>query len=178
MRRVVLAFLVSSLITCVGWILAPSTAQAQAAGECSSGFCGTPRDVGGTQCVGGVCECVGGECAGGSILINNTDMGETYSTSDDYDNDGYEDDFDNCPWVANSDQADSDGDGIGDACDNCPLVPNTNQSDLDGDGVGDACDPDMDGDGVPNGVDNCPHVPNADQLDTDLDGIGDACDPS
>ncbi len=35
----------------------------------------------------------------------------------DADGDGVPDDFDNCPQVANADQADSDGDMIGDACD-------------------------------------------------------------
>jgi hypothetical protein len=35
----------------------------------------------------------------------------------DADLDGVADDLDNCPNVANSDQADTDGDGIGDACD-------------------------------------------------------------
>ncbi|MDD3814727.1 MAG: thrombospondin type 3 repeat-containing protein [Desulfocapsaceae bacterium] len=35
----------------------------------------------------------------------------------DSDNDGISDDTDNCPDVANPDQADADGDGIGDVCD-------------------------------------------------------------
>lgn len=42
----------------------------------------------------------------------------------DSDGDGVCDDRDNCPAVANPDQADSDGDGIGDACDNHPPVAN------------------------------------------------------
>src|SRR5256885_10014127 len=45
---------------------------------------------------------------------------------------------DNCPNIANADQADTDGDGIGDASDNCPSVPNADQADSDGNGVGDA----------------------------------------
>ena len=36
---------------------------------------------------------------------------------------------------------DEDGDGVADAMDNCPQLANTDQADLDGDGVGDACDP-------------------------------------
>lgn len=35
----------------------------------------------------------------------------------DFDGDGVSDDDDNCPSVANPDQADTDGDGLGDACD-------------------------------------------------------------
>ncbi len=93
---------------------------------------------------------------------------------------------DNCPAVANADQADADGDSVGDACDtctdtdgdglgnpgfaantcaadNCPGVANPTQTDTDGDGLGDACD-------------NCDNVVNADQADADADSIGDACD--
>jgi hypothetical protein len=73
---------------------------------------------------------------------------------------------------------DSDGDGVVDASDNCPDVANANQADLDRDGIGDVCDPDRDGDGVANGADNCPDVANANQADLDRDGIGDVCDPT
>jgi len=41
----------------------------------------------------------------------------------DIDNDGIPDDIDNCPNIANQNQADSDADGIGDVCDNCPSDP-------------------------------------------------------
>ena len=74
------------------------------------------------------------------------------------------------------DDPDSDGDGVPDADDNCPDVANADQADTDGDGAGDACDPDDDDDTVPDGDDNCPLVANADQADTDGDGTGDACD--
>jgi len=43
----------------------------------------------------------------------------------DLDGDGVADIDDNCPTVANPDQADSDGDGVGDACDVCPNVAAT-----------------------------------------------------
>jgi len=37
---------------------------------------------------------------------------------------------------------DGDGDGVPDAGDNCPLIANANQADADGDGIGNVCDPD------------------------------------
>lgn len=59
----------------------------------------------------------------------------------DADGDGIIDDFDNCPSLANPDQADNDGDGIGDACDICPTVYNPGQEDNNNNGIGDACEP-------------------------------------
>lgn len=91
---------------------------------------------------------------------------------DDVDDDGVLNEDDNCPNVANIDQADLDGDGQGDACDddldgdgwandidNCPTVANSGQSDFDEDGVGDACDNDIDGDGISKGSDDCRFTP-------------------
>lgn len=83
----------------------------------------------------------------------------------DSDHDGVCDDWDNCPKVANPDQADTDvdedgdEDGHGDACDACP-------------GSGSV---DSDGDGVCDERDTCNFLP-APQTDTDGDFIGDACD--
>jgi hypothetical protein len=159
---------ICAAVVVAGVLLVAEPSFAQTDGECGTGFCGTPKNNGGG----------GGGGGGGSILVNNTDIGLTYSTSDDFDGDGYEDDFDNCPFRPNRDQADSDGDGVGDVCDNCKAVPNANQLDTDGDGLGDVCDPDIDNDGVTNDKpDNCPDVPNKAQTDTDSDGLGDACDP-
>jgi sugar lactone lactonase YvrE len=51
---------------------------------------------------------------------------------------------------------DTDGDGVVDATDNCPNVANLDQADADGDGQGDACDSDDDNDGIPDASDSCP----------------------
>jgi hypothetical protein len=51
------------------------------------------------------------------------------------------DDLDNCPFIANRDQADADGDWAGDVCDNCAEASNAGQEDFDRDGLGDLCDP-------------------------------------
>lgn len=83
----------------------------------------------------------------------------------DVDRDGVRDAVDNCPTVANANQANTDGDAFGNACDNCPAVANNDQLDTDGDGFGDACD-------------NCPFVANAAQTDSDGDGMGDVCEVS
>ena len=150
------------------------TAEAQPY-ECDDRFgeCGTPEQSGG----GCGCGC------GGSILVANTDLGDTYQDADDYDNDGHEDPYDNCIRYYNPDQGDADGDGFGDACDNCLSISNSTQLDADGDGIGNTCDPDMDGDGALNAEDNCSEIPNpipdgeTSQADMDGDGMGDACDP-
>lgn len=63
---------------------------------------------------------------------------------------------------------DTDGDGVPDDDDNCPNIANADQADFDGDGLGDACDPDIDGDGVDNEFDQCARTVFGDTL---LDGI-------
>ena len=77
--------------------------------------------------------------------------------------------------------ADDDGDGALNTADNCPTIANANQADADRDGAGDACDskpngPDVDGDGVGELVDNCGAVANQSQADRDKNGRGDLCD--
>jgi hypothetical protein len=110
----------------------------------------------------------------------------TETCQEDTDGDGSYDAVDNCPTVANANQADEDEDGDGDVCDNCRWVENPTQADSDGDGDGNACDncpavansnqADTDGDGVGNVCDNCVNEWNPTQTDTDQDGLGDACD--
>lgn len=104
----------------------------------------------------------------------------------DQDVDDVPDEEDNCPTIANTDQADADYDGIGDPCDNCVGQSNSDQLDLDRDGKGDVCDNcpykdnldqvDSDGDGLGDACDNCPQTINPNQADNDGDLIGDACD--
>ena len=48
-------------------------------------------------------------------------------SSDDLDDDGVPNGADNCPEIANADQADDDKDGKGNACDVCPTTPNVGQ---------------------------------------------------
>jgi hypothetical protein len=71
---------------------------------------------------------------------------------------------------------DRDDDGVLDGEDNCPFVANPDQADADKNGVGDACTEDYDADGVLDVEDNCPNAPNPDQTDADGDGVGDVCD--
>jgi hypothetical protein len=85
----------------------------------------------------------------------------------DTDGDGIPDASDNCPTIANANQADSDSDGVGDLCDNCVNVPNPRpvgcftstscgqwatltggQRDDDHDGYGNRCDAKFSGTGL------------------------------
>jgi hypothetical protein len=170
MKRQVLV----AVVACLAVMFGGAAFADPAPGECTGGLCGTPDESGGSgaPCVNGVCT----GCGCGSILIANTDLGDTYQYADDYDEDGIEDDFDNCPFVPNRDQADDDGDKVGSACDNCAKLANLEQLDTDGDRLGDACDPDIDGDNVLNAQDNCATMPNPDQMNIDSDILGDACD--
>jgi len=128
----------------------PAVDTCDAAESCDGTHNDCPPDLlapNGTSCTdndpcttGDVCQ--GGTCTGTFV---------------DDDEDGFSNVCDNCPAIANPDQADADGDGVGDACDNCPQTPNPDQLDLDGDGLGNACD-------------NCPVNFNPDQADEDDDG--------
>jgi hypothetical protein len=95
----------------------------------------------------------------------------------DTDGDGVPDCLDNCPTVANPDQADADGDGVGDACDNCVHIPNPDQADCNHNGIGDVCEiaagaPDCNFNHVPDACD----IANGTSLDQNGNGIPDECE--
>jgi hypothetical protein len=133
-----------------------------------------------------------------TVLVSDADeRGQYVMTGPNFiydpDGDGHSSFSDNCPDIANADQADLDGDTEGDACDDdidgdtlsnadeILLGTDPNNPDTDGDGIPDNTDPDplgpdADADGVPDPTDNCPLIPNADQTNSDNDLLGDACD--
>ena len=90
----------------------------------------------GEVCVAGTCEAPG--TAMPDAAIDAVDAAPD-APSDDRDGDGISNAVDNCPDVANADQADEDGDMLGDVCDPCP--PSTDNTDDDSDGVANDCDP-------------------------------------
>ena len=103
------------------------------------------------------------------------EAGPDAAGADDPDRDGVADADDNCPMVANPDQADGDGDGVGDACDNCAAIANPPKATL---GFAAPVQRDHDGDGRGDECDLCPHLASASpDADPDGDGIGAACDP-
>ncbi|MEW5733573.1 MAG: thrombospondin type 3 repeat-containing protein [Thermodesulfobacteriota bacterium] len=101
----------------------------------------------------------------------------------DADADGIADSVDNCPYTANSDQANADGDAKGDACEVCDNDPNKFDPGTCGCGVADT---DTDHDGTPDCIDSCPNDPNkivpgtcgcgVADTDTDHDGTPDCVD--
>jgi Tol biopolymer transport system component len=89
-------------IACTGDAAAPCPAGSSCAVGPSGGTCSRSH---------GSCR-TDGDCPKGAPCVGNA----LVAAAADSDGDGIADPFDNCPTVANVDQADSDGDGIGDAC--------------------------------------------------------------
>jgi hypothetical protein len=116
------------------------------------------------------------------------------SFSSDMDLDTVGDNCDNCPELANTDQANSElinEDAYGDECDPCPwqydeYVSTETYPDPDGDSIADWCDncpetfnwlqENSDADTYGNACDNCPETYNQNQTDNDSDNLGDECD--
>lgn len=94
------------------------------------------------------------------------------TTSSDSDGDGVPDDQDNCPNVANPDQADHDKDGLGDTCDpddDNDGLPDTTEAVL----KTDPFNPDTDGDGLTDGAEVNTYKTNPLVADSDGDGVSD-----
>ncbi len=106
----------------------------------------------------------------------------------DQDGDGVPDVIDNCPNIANTDQADCNADGVGNACDTsdcngnglsdaCEIVYGT-ATDCDQNGILDSCDlqqglaPDCNGNQLPDACDIASKV----MEDCNANGIGDECE--
>ena len=68
---------------------------------------------------------------------------------------------------------DSDTDGLNDDVDNCPNAANSDQLNTDNDSQGDACDNDDDNDGLDDGAETDTHGTNPLKADTDSDGMDD-----
>ena len=71
---------------------------------------------------------------------------------------------------------DGDGDKVADGVDNCPTIANPDQANKDGDAQGDACDADADNDGISN-VDEAKFGSNPLDADSDDDGLRDGLEP-
>ncbi len=130
---------------------------------------------------GGVVNLLGGAADGraglldavGSVLEAREDDNGLEIVITDTDGDGWQDERDVCPEVADPEQLDSEGDGVGDLCD-----PDDDDDGVldDGDGSGRTDDsPCAPGERL-GCDDNCRLDDNRDQADDDEDGVGDACD--
>ncbi len=141
-------------------------------------------------CVDGQMRCEGPQPAGEACDGVDNDCDD--STDEGFAN------TDGDPWADCLD-TDDDNDDIIDDNDNCPIVANADQADFDGDNEGDACDADDDDDGAPDAEDCAPLDPQrspyfleqCDNIDNDCnleidDGLcedgnpctGDICDPA
>jgi type IV pilus assembly protein PilY1 len=98
------------------------------------------------------------KCKGANLVNADCDTPGLTADNKDCDGDGVQNQFDYCPTIEDSTNANSDGDNCGSACDNCPGVPNDYTVDSNADGI----------------ADSPPFA--STQLDSDGDGLGDACD--
>ena len=114
--------------------------------------------------------CGGGGSGGGSGDTGGTtgsgDTGGTDGSGDTGGTDGSGD------TGGTGSDTDTDGDTVLNENDNCPTLANTDQADLDGDDIGDLCDSDIDGDGLVNSVEEANGTSTI-LADTDGDGFTD-----
>jgi len=113
--------------------------------------CYAPTTLAGAPCTpppAGEGVCPSGQiCAPSGVCLRPSDVGPAPDASpdgapnNDDDGDGVANAVDNCPKLANPDQANDDGDAFGDACDPCPPFADDVVVDPDGDGVSGLCDP-------------------------------------
>jgi hypothetical protein len=94
--------------------------------QCTGSFdAGSTVILTATPDTGSVITSWGGACTGATGNTCNVTMTSAKSASvrfaADADGDGFENGIDNCPTMANPDQADADADGLGDACDGCDV---------------------------------------------------------
>jgi hypothetical protein len=117
---------------------------------------------------GGQTECVNEEIAKAELCngVDDNCDGQIDEGYPDADEDGFADCLDQ----------DDDGDGIYDLLDNCPLIANADQADQDGDETGDLCDNDIDGDDSLNEDDCAPQDPAIHPLAEEVcNGLDDNC---
>ncbi|MBI5559457.1 MAG: thrombospondin type 3 repeat-containing protein, partial [Deltaproteobacteria bacterium] len=127
----------------------PADGGKSAPGQCGCGIADTDADADGVADCNDVCP---------------------HDAANDGDGDGRCADVDNCPSVANANQANADNDLYGDVCDVCPHdVVNDEDHDNVCGGSGFAAP--MTGDN-----DNCPTTANPSQANADNDAFGDVCD--
>lgn len=125
------------MVGCLAGIVACYAPTIPSGAACSTETGACPD---GQFCRAGVCALLDGEVdAGPSDAVDAADAAD--GGGKDVDGDGVVNAADNCPTIANANQANEDGDPRGDACDECPPVASTMVIDADGDGVGDPCDP-------------------------------------
>ena len=103
------------------------------------------------------------------LSVLDTPGAANYCDMTDTDGDGVLDVVDNCPDLANPDQADCDGDGYGDAC----AIADGLSQDCNENGIPDECEGDCNGNGNPDDCD----IDEGISTDCDENGIPDECDP-